>query len=58
MVINRFHMEKGYYRVKVKKPGIAYTLYSGGSGNKQLDFEETELSKVYFEFKNRGVKCC
>ena len=58
MIINRFHSEKGYYRVKIKTMGRSYALYSGEDSNKNLDFDETELSKIYFEFMKRGVKCC
>lgn len=58
MIINRYHSEKGYYRVKVKTKGRTYAMYSGEDSNKELDFSETELSGIYYEFKNRGVKCC
>ena len=58
MIINRFHSEKGYYRVKIKTKGSAYALYTGEDSSRQLDFEKTELSGIYFELKKRGVKCC
>lgn len=58
MIITQYHSEKGYYRVRIKTEGRPYTLYSGEDSNKELDFEETGLSKIYFEFQNRGVKCC
>jgi len=58
MIINRYHSEKGYYRVKVKTKGNAYVMYSGERSDLQLEFEETGISKVYFEFQKRGVKCC
>lgn len=58
MVISHYHSEKGYYRIKVKNKGRTYTIYSGEDQSKQLDFEEIDLSKIYDEFKSRGVKCC
>ena len=58
MIINRFHSEKGYYRIKIKMRRGAYALYTGEDSSRKLDFSETELSKIYFEFKNRGIKCC
>lgn len=58
MIINRYHSEKGYYRVKVKTKGRPYVIYSGEESTKALDFDETDVSKVYYEFKRRGVKCC
>ena len=58
MVINRFHSEKGYYRVNIKTKRGAYALYTGEDSSRKLDFNETELSNIYFGFKNRGIKCC
>ena len=58
MIINRYHSEKGYYRVKVKIKGMSYAMYSGEESAKALDFDETDVSKVYYEFKRRGIKCC
>ena len=58
MIINRYHSEKGYYRVKVKTKGMSYAMYSGEESTKALDFSETDVSKVYYEFKRRGIKCC
>ena len=58
MIINRYHSEKGYYRVKVKTKGISYAMYSGEEAVKELNFDETDVSKVYYEFKRRGIKCC
>lgn len=58
MVINRYHGEKGYYRVKIKMKKRSYALYSGEDSGKQLDFSQTGISKVYFEFQNRGIKSC
>ena len=59
MVVDEFYDEKGYYRVKIKCKGRNYTAYSTNDEYyKHLDFEEVELSKIYYEFKNRGVKCC
>lgn len=58
MIINRYHSEKGYYRVKVYTKGMSYAMYSGEESAKALDFDETDISKVYYEFKHRGIKCC
>ena len=58
MVINRYHSEKGYYRVKIKAKGCSYTMYSGEDSGEKLDFSEVGLSKIYTEFQNRGIKCC
>lgn len=58
MIINRYHSEKGYYRVKIKAKGCMYTMYSGEDSNEKLDFSEVGLSKIYAEFQNRGMKCC
>ena len=58
MIINRYHSEKGYYRVKVKTRGRSYALYSGEESSKELDFDETDVSKIYYEFKRRRIKCC
>ena len=58
MVINRYHGEKGYYRIKIKTKKWFYAIYSGEDSGKQLDFSQTGISKVYFEFQNRGIKCC
>jgi len=58
MIINRYHSEKGYYRVKIKAKGCIYTMYSGEDSNEKLDFSEVGLSKIYAEFQNRGMKCC
>ena len=58
MIINRYHSEKGYYRVKVQMRGRSYAMYSGEESSKELDFDETDVSKIYYEFKRRGVKCC
>ena len=58
MVINRFHEEKGYYRVKIKTKKRSYAMYSGEDSREQLDFSQTGISRVYYEFQNRGIKCC
>ncbi len=58
MIINRYHSDKGYYRVKLKAKGGTYAMYSGENSNENLDFSEVGLSKIYAEFQNRGVKCC
>ncbi len=58
MIINRYHSDKGYYRVKIKTKGLAYAMYSGEDSNERLDFTEVGLSGVYGEFQKRGIKCC
>ena len=59
VISSKEHSEKGYYRVKIKCRGRNYVIYSTQEEyNQHLDFEDTELSKVYFEFKARGIKCC
>ena len=58
MIINRYHSDKGYYRVKIKAKGCTYAMYSGEDTNARFDFSEVGLSKIYTEFQNRGVKCC
>ena len=58
MIINRYHSDKGYYRVKIKTKGCTYAMYSGEDTNARFDFSEVGLSKIYTEFQNRGVKCC
>lgn len=58
MIINRYHSDKGYYRVKIKAKGCTYAMYSGEDSNAKLDFAEVGLSKIYVEFQQRGIKCC
>lgn len=58
MVINRYHVEKGYYRIKIKTKKCSYAVYSGEDSNKQLDFLQTDISRIYLEFQKRGIKCC
>ena len=59
VISSKEHPEKGYYRVKIKCKGRNYVIYSTQDEyNRHLDFEDTELSKVYFEFETRGIKCC
>ena len=60
MVLNsRTYTDKGYYKMKIKNKGKSYVIYSTEDEyKKHLDFEQTELSNLYFEFKVRGVKCC
>ena len=58
MIINRYHSDKGYYRVKIKAKGCTYAMYSGEDSNARLDFAEVGLSKIYAEFQQRGIKCC
>lgn len=58
MVINRYHVEKGYYRIKIKTKKGSYAVYSGEDSDKKLDFLQTDISQIYLEFQKRGVKCC
>ena len=58
MVINRYHVEKGYYRIKIKTKKGSYAVYSGEDSDKQLDFLQTDISRIYLEFQKRGIKCC
>lgn len=58
MIINRYHSDKGYYRVKIKAKGYSYAIYSGEDSNTRLDFAEVGLSKIYAEFQKHDVKCC
>lgn len=59
MVVNHYNDDKGNCRVKIKCKGRNQVFYSTQEeyANK-VDFEQTEISKMYFEFKARGVKCC
>lgn len=59
MILTKERSEKGYYRVKIKNRGRSYVIYSTADEyEKHLNFEQTELSKLYLELKARGVKCC
>ena len=58
MVFNRTYQDKGKYRVVIKCKGRNYVMYSGEDYDLKLDFEQTEISNIYYEFKNRGVMCC
>lgn len=58
MIINRTYQDKGKYRVIIKCSGRNYVMYSGENSDLKLDFEATEISKVYFELKRRGIMCC
>lgn len=58
MIINRTYQDKGYYRVVIRCKGRNYVMYSGENSDLKLDFEQTEVSKIYFEFKHRGIMCC
>ena len=53
-----FQKEKVVFQRRKKKREIYYEEYSGEDSGKQLDFSQTGISKVYFEFQNRGIKCC
>lgn len=56
---NRTYTDKGHYKMKIKNKGKWYVIYSTEDEyKKHFDFEQTELSILYFEFKARGVKCC
>ena len=58
MVFNRFYQDKGKYRVVIKCKGRNYVMYSGEDYDLKLDFEQTEISNIYSELKNRKVMCC
>lgn len=58
MVFNRTYQDKGKYRVVIKCKSRNYAMYSGEDYDLKLDFEQTEVSKVYYELKNRGIICC
>ncbi len=58
MIINRTYQDKGKYRVIIKCSGKNYVMYSGENSDLKLDFESTEISKIYFELKRRGSMCC
>jgi len=58
MIINRTYQDKGKYRVVIKCKGRNYVMYSGEDYDLKLDFEQTEVSKIYDEFKDRGIMCC
>jgi len=58
MIINRMYTDKGKYRVVIRCKGRNYVIYSGEDSQLKLDFEQTEISKIYYEFKNRGIMCC
>lgn len=58
MIINRMYTDKGKYRVVIRCKGRNYVVYSGENSDLKLDFEQTEISKIYYEFKNRGIMCC
>lgn len=57
MIINRYQMNKGYYKLTVKVKGRNYIMFSGEDADKKLDFVQTEINNIYKEFKRRGVKC-
>ena len=58
MLFNRTYQDKGKYRVVIKCKGRNYVMYSGEDYDLKLDFKQTEVSKVYYELKNRGIMCC
>lgn len=58
MIINRMYPDKGKYRMVIRCKGRNYVIYSGENSNLKLDFELTEISKIYYEFKHRGIYCC
>lgn len=58
MVFNRTYQDKGKYRVVIKCKDRNYVMYSGEDYDLKLDFEQTGVSKVYYELKNRGIICC
>lgn len=42
----------------IRCKGRDYVMYSGENFDLKLDFEQTEISKIYYEFKHRGIMCC
>lgn len=58
MIINRMYTDKGKYRVVIRCKGRNYVMYSGENSDLKLDFEQIEISKIYYEFKHRGIMCC
>ena len=58
MIIDRTYQDKGHYRVVIRCKGRNYVMYSGEDAELKLDFELTEVSKIYYEFKHRGILCC
>lgn len=58
MIINRMYTDKGKYRMVIRCKGRNYVIYSGEDSTLKLDFEQTEISKIYYELKNRGIMCC
>ena len=58
MIINRMYTDKGKYRMVIRCKGRNYVMYSGENSFLKLDFEQTEISKIYYEFKHRGIMCC
>lgn len=58
MIINRMYTDKGKYRMVIRCKGRNYVMYSGENSDLKLDFEQTEISKIYYEFKHRGIMCC
>lgn len=58
MIINRMYTDKGKYRVVIRCRGHNYIIYSGENSDLKLDFELTEISNIYYEFKHRGILCC
>ena len=58
MIINRMYPDKGKYRMVISCRGRNYVVYSGENSDLKLDFEQTEISKIYYEFKDRGIMCC
>ncbi len=58
MIIDRTYQDKGKYRVVIKCKGRNYVMHSGEDYDLKLDFEQPEVSKIYYEFKNRDIMCC
>lgn len=58
MIINQTYQKKWYYRVVIRCKGRNYVMCSGEDAELKLDFELTEISKIYYEFKHRGIMCC
>ena len=58
MIITQTYQKKWQYRIVIRCKGRNYVMYSGEDAELKLDFELTEVSKIYYEFKHRGIMCC
>lgn len=60
MAINRFFVEKGAYRVTIKRKGHSSITFwtTDQEYQEHRDFEDTQLYTLYLGLRSRGVKCC